>query len=56
MSALITPIAALFRATFVDRRISAGGDTPETGVKVLLCDRADAIAFGRLFIANPDLP
>ncbi|AQS89134.1 NADH:flavin oxidoreductase [Neoasaia chiangmaiensis NBRC 101099] len=34
----------------------AGGFTGETGEQALEAGRADAIAFGRLFIANPDLP
>ncbi len=48
--------AALFRASFSGRLISAGGYSRETGAKVLERNGADAIAFGRLFIANPDLP
>ncbi|MDQ6736548.1 MAG: alkene reductase, partial [Gemmatimonadota bacterium] len=32
-----------------------GGYTPETGERALAKRAADLIAFGRLFIANPDL-
>lgn len=32
------------------------GYTRETGDEVLRCGEADAVAFGKLFIANPDLP
>jgi N-ethylmaleimide reductase len=35
--------------------ISAGGYTPETAASVVAAGEADAVAFGRLFIANPDL-
>jgi N-ethylmaleimide reductase len=47
--------ASLFRHAFSGPLISAGAYTPETGVDALQSGRADAIAFGRLFIANPDL-
>jgi N-ethylmaleimide reductase len=46
---------ALFRHAFPGPLISAGAYTPESGAAVLESGRADAIAFGRLFIANPDL-
>lgn len=36
--------------------ISAGGYSAETAEKAIANHLADAIAFGRLFIANPDLP
>ena len=36
--------------------ISAGGFTLESGNRALAEGWADAIAFGGLFIANPDLP
>lgn len=36
--------------------ISAGGFKPETAEQNVLEQRSSAIAFGRLFIANPDLP
>jgi 2,4-dienoyl-CoA reductase-like NADH-dependent reductase (Old Yellow Enzyme family) len=32
------------------------GFTPETGAATLAAGEADAVAFGKLFIANPDLP
>jgi N-ethylmaleimide reductase len=47
--------AALFREVFTGPLISAGAYTPESGELALESGRADAIAFGRLFIANPDL-
>ncbi len=32
------------------------GFTPETATAILAAGEADAVAFGKLFIANPDLP
>ena len=36
--------------------ISAGGFTGETAEAAIAAGHADAIAFGRIFISNPDLP
>ncbi|MEJ0066584.1 MAG: hypothetical protein WDM85_15210 [Caulobacteraceae bacterium] len=36
--------------------ITAGGYTPAMGVAAIERGLADAVAFGRMFIANPDLP
>ena len=47
--------AQLFRHAFRGPLISAGAYTPESGALALGNGQADAIAFGRLFIANPDL-
>jgi N-ethylmaleimide reductase len=47
--------AQLFRRAFSGPLISAGAYTPESGALAVDSGRADAIAFGRLFIANPDL-
>jgi N-ethylmaleimide reductase len=47
--------AQLFRHAFSGPLISAGAYTPESGALALDKGQADAIAFGRLFIANPDL-
>jgi N-ethylmaleimide reductase len=38
------------------RLISAGGHNRETAIRTVANNEADLIAFGRLFIANPDLP
>lgn len=46
----------VFKPLFHQVFISAGGYTPETATEALATGVADAIAFGRLFIANPDLP
>lgn len=44
------------RALWKGPLISSGGFTVETAVKTIQAGRADAIGFGRSFIANPDLP
>jgi N-ethylmaleimide reductase len=48
--------AALFRRRFKGPLITAGGYTIEMGVDVVSSGLADAVAFGRMFVANPDLP
>lgn len=48
--------AEIFRRAFRGVLISAGGYTAETADKTIGAHLADAIAFGRLFLANPDLP
>jgi N-ethylmaleimide reductase len=47
--------AALFRPFFDGPLLSAAAYTPETAAEAIELKNADAIAFGRLFIANPDL-
>jgi N-ethylmaleimide reductase len=47
--------AGIFRKRFRGVLISAGGYTAETAEEAIANHLADAIAFGRLFIANPDL-
>ncbi len=46
----------IFRNAFAGVFISAGGYTRETALHAVEEDLADAVAFGRIFIANPDLP
>ena len=48
--------AALFRHLYDGPVISAGGYTPEAAAAAVEAGLADAVALGRLFIANPDLP
>jgi N-ethylmaleimide reductase len=51
------PITAdLFRGVFKGTLISAGGYNPESAKLAIDANKADAIAFGRWFISNPDLP
>jgi len=46
----------IFRKAFAGVLISAGGYTAKTAEETIADCYADAVAFGRLFIANPDLP
>ncbi len=48
--------ARFFRSIFPSSIITAGGYTRETGEAVLQSNEADFVAYGRLFLANPDLP
>jgi len=47
--------AALFRPAFEGPLFSAAAYTPESAAEAIEKKHADGIAFGRLFIANPDL-
>jgi N-ethylmaleimide reductase len=46
----------LFRSIWRGVLISAGGFTGETAEAAIAQGHADAVAFGRIFISNPDLP
>jgi N-ethylmaleimide reductase len=46
----------LFRPVWKGVLISAGGFTGESAEGAVAAGHADAIAFGRIFISNPDLP
>ena len=46
----------LFRPRWRSRLIGAGNFKPDTAADAIRKGHADAIAFGRLFISNPDLP
>jgi N-ethylmaleimide reductase len=46
----------LFRPIWPRALIAAGNYTRDGALSAIAEGRADAIAFGRLFIANPDLP
>ena len=51
------PIAAeQLRRVFRGKIIAAGGFEPETAETTIENGVADAVAFGRHFVANPDLP
>ena len=47
--------ARIFRPLYEGNLISAAAYTPKAGHEVIEARYTDAIAFGRLFIANPDL-
>ncbi len=48
--------ARFFRSIFQGSIVTAGGYTCEMGEAVLQEDSADFVAYGRLFLSNPDLP
>jgi N-ethylmaleimide reductase len=48
--------AALFRKFFAGPIVTAGGYKADTGATAITSGLADAVASGRMFIANPDLP
>jgi N-ethylmaleimide reductase len=47
---------ALVRSHYRGTLISTGGYTPETAAHAVGTEKTDLVGFGRLFIANPDLP
>ena len=51
------PIAAgQLRRVFEGKIVAAGGFEPDTAEAAIANGVADAVAFGRHFVANPDLP
>ncbi|KAM7482074.1 hypothetical protein LguiB_006657 [Lonicera macranthoides] len=48
----LLPMRAVFKGTF----IASGGYNKSNGDKAIVENYADLISFGRLFLANPDLP
>jgi len=50
------PTAALFRPFYEGVLIGAGGFTRESATEAITTGTVDAVAFGKLFISNPDLP
>ncbi|GJP33484.1 hypothetical protein CLOM_g18020 [Closterium sp. NIES-68] len=52
----VTETLEPFRGAFSRTVIAAGGYTRERGSEAIATCAADLVAFGRLFIANPDLP
>ncbi|KAF0201347.1 MAG: N-ethylmaleimide [Bacteroidetes bacterium] len=53
---MIPEVAKHFRKHYSGTLITAGNYTPESGREALESGIADLVAYGRLFIANPDLP
>jgi N-ethylmaleimide reductase len=46
----------LYRPLWSGKLISAGGFTGDTAESAIAAGHVDAVAFGRIFISNPDLP
>jgi N-ethylmaleimide reductase len=51
-----TSIGTIFRDKFSGKIIAAGGYSGELAESAIAAGDVDAVAFGRNFIANPDLP
>jgi N-ethylmaleimide reductase len=51
-----TLLGSVFRDKFPGKIIAAGGYSGESAEAAIAAGDADAVAFGRNFIANPDLP
>jgi N-ethylmaleimide reductase len=53
---VIHPVAPLFRPIYKGTLIANGGYDKARGNQILSAGNADLVSFGRLFLANPDLP
>ncbi|TYP71007.1 N-ethylmaleimide reductase [Aquimarina intermedia] len=56
VSFLVSNIAERYRPRYKGTLMINNGFTQETGNKIILDEHADLVAFGKLFISNPDLP
>ncbi len=53
---VLNPVMPIFRPIFKGTLIANGGFDKEKGNAILASGGADLVSFGRLFLANPDLP
>ncbi len=53
---VINPVLPVFRSVYKGKIITNGGYTKETGNQVLADEAAELVSYGKLFLANPDLP
>ena len=53
---VINPVTSLFRPIYEGTLITNGNYTSETANAALTNGNADLVSFGKLFLANPDLP
>lgn len=53
---VINPVTPLFRPIYKGTLITNGGYDLEKGNAILASGQADLVSFGKLFLANPDLP
>lgn len=53
---VLHPVIPLFRPIYQGTLITNGGYDKETGNSILASGDADLVSFGKLFLANPDLP
>ena len=53
---VINPVLPVFRPLYQGNIITNGGYGKETGNQVLASGQAELVSYGKLFLANPDLP
>ena len=53
---VLNPVTPLFRPIYQGTIITNGGYDKEKGNAILTSGNADLVSFGKLFLANPDLP
>jgi N-ethylmaleimide reductase len=53
---VLNPVISIFRPFYQGTIITNGGYDKATGNAILASNGADLVSFGKLFIANPDLP
>lgn len=53
---VLNPVTPLFRPIYKGTLITNGGYDQEKGNAILVSGDADLVSFGKLFLANPDLP
>jgi N-ethylmaleimide reductase len=53
---VMNPVTPYFRQIFQGTLITNGGYDRSTGDSILTSNNADLVSFGKLFLANPDLP
>ncbi|YAF96473.1 MAG: alkene reductase [Nodularia sp. CChRGM 3473] len=53
---VINPVISTFRPLYQGLIITNGGYNKSQGNQILVTNEADLVSFGKLFIANPDLP
>ncbi|YAG07833.1 Alkene reductase [Nostoc sp. DSM 114167] len=53
---VMNPVTPYFRQIFPGTLITNGGYDRQTGDSILASSNADLVSFGKLYLANPDLP
>ena len=53
---VINPVLPVFRPTYKGTIITNGGYDKQTGNQVVADEAAELVSYGKLFLANPDLP
>ncbi|HEY9598127.1 MAG TPA: alkene reductase, partial [Cyanophyceae cyanobacterium] len=53
---VLNPVVPYFRPIYKGTLIANGGFDLQTGNAILASGNADLVSFGKLFLANPDLP